>query len=236
MPLRHSILPIPCSTEAPLPRSFGGFAEALKRRDEFHGVVSFSHFVPRLEVNPEKRYLIPSSLAKARPWEGHNASSLYPPYPPKKKMLDPGVAEGAWYDEWTSHTLLSLSLQAVGSLHLKKRVEEPPSWRLGRCHSASPLGEFGDPSVSEKKKHENSVAQLLKDGLSRCPIVFEHFRGNHVLAPGKGGFDSSQCVDPHPPGWALRLKPDVHIFGHTHFGARAGEGQATDSLHVPKFP
>lgn len=66
-----------------------GFAEALKRRDEFHGVVSFSHFVPRLEVNPEKRYLIPSSLAKA-----------------------------------------------VGSLHLKKRVEElkPDVHIFGHTH------------------------------------------------------------------------------------------------------
>eukprot|EP00438_Fugacium_kawagutii_P006735 Skav219147 [mRNA] locus=scaffold1574:769190:775357:+ [translate_table: standard] len=42
-----------------------GFAEVLERRDEFHGVVSFSHFVPRIELNPEKRYLIPSTLAKA---------------------------------------------------------------------------------------------------------------------------------------------------------------------------
>eukprot|EP00435_Cladocopium_sp_Y103_P015782 s551_g3.t2 len=66
-----------------------GFAEALKRRDEFHGIVSFSHFVPRLEVNPEKRYLIPSSLAKA-----------------------------------------------VGSLHLKKRVDElkPDVHIFGHTH------------------------------------------------------------------------------------------------------
>lgn len=40
----------------------------MQRRDEFQAVVSFSHFVPRIELNPEKRYLIPSSLAKAVAW------------------------------------------------------------------------------------------------------------------------------------------------------------------------
>ncbi|CAK9004276.1 Parkin coregulated gene protein-like [Durusdinium trenchii] len=41
------------------------FQNVMQRRDEFQAVVSFSHFVPRIELNPEKRYLIPSSLAKA---------------------------------------------------------------------------------------------------------------------------------------------------------------------------
>ncbi|CAJ1358425.1 unnamed protein product [Effrenium voratum] len=41
-----------------------GFAEVLARRKDFQ-VLSFSHFLPRIELNPEKRYLIPSCLAKA---------------------------------------------------------------------------------------------------------------------------------------------------------------------------
>mmetsp|Transcript_46147 Transcript_46147/g.137940 ORF Transcript_46147/g.137940 Transcript_46147/m.137940 type:complete len:625 (-) Transcript_46147:61-1935(-) len=39
--------------------------ELLKFRSEQDAVLSFSHFVPRLEANPEKRYLIPPCLAKA---------------------------------------------------------------------------------------------------------------------------------------------------------------------------
>lgn len=47
------------------PFNLGGFAAAMKRRDEVRGIISFSHFLPKMELNPEKRYLIPSSLAKA---------------------------------------------------------------------------------------------------------------------------------------------------------------------------
>ncbi|CAE7607267.1 Pacrg [Symbiodinium natans] len=43
----------------------GGFAEAVSRKDEFDAVISFSHFVPQLELVPEKRYLIPACLTKA---------------------------------------------------------------------------------------------------------------------------------------------------------------------------
>lgn len=39
--------------------------ELLERREGHDAVLSFSHFVPRLEVNPEKIYLIPPVLAKA---------------------------------------------------------------------------------------------------------------------------------------------------------------------------
>ncbi|CAE7439971.1 Pacrg [Symbiodinium microadriaticum] len=42
-----------------------GYAEALARQEEFDAVISFSHFVPRLELVPEKRYLIPACLSKA---------------------------------------------------------------------------------------------------------------------------------------------------------------------------
>ncbi|CAE8605292.1 unnamed protein product [Polarella glacialis] len=40
------------------------WSELLKRRQGFSEVISFSHFLPRLEVNPEKRYLTHPNLAK----------------------------------------------------------------------------------------------------------------------------------------------------------------------------
>merc|ERR1712232_1237526 len=39
--------------------------ELIDRKTEQDSMLTFSHFVPRLEVNPEKRYLIPPCLAKA---------------------------------------------------------------------------------------------------------------------------------------------------------------------------
>ena len=182
-------MPIPCSTEAPLPRS-RGFAEALKRRDEFHGVVSFSHFVPRLEVNPEKRYLIPSSLAKARP-KGTD-SSLYPPYPKKKMPGSLGLQKEREMSGLVSHPSVA-EFAGRGLIAFEETGRRASKLKTGPLpFSFTTGGVWAIHQSVRKKKHESSVAQLLKDGLSRCPIVFEHFRGNHVLAPGKGGFDSSQ--------------------------------------------
>lgn len=39
--------------------------ELISRRESCNGAISFSHFVPRIELNPEKRYLTAPQLAKA---------------------------------------------------------------------------------------------------------------------------------------------------------------------------
>ena len=47
-------------------RSLGGYAEALARQEEFDAVISFSHFVPRLELEPESKFRLRVICGKLR--------------------------------------------------------------------------------------------------------------------------------------------------------------------------
>ena len=45
--------------------SFNKAVEELRASHPSAPLITFSHFLPRIELNPEKRYLLPPTLAKA---------------------------------------------------------------------------------------------------------------------------------------------------------------------------
>jgi Icc-related predicted phosphoesterase len=101
----------------------------------------------------------------------------------------------------------------------------PPTLNHSDDSIASKLDSMNDERIQERDAKEQEQLRKLFDGVRECGdvvISFSHFLPRIELLPEKRYLrrpSLAKLVGSPPLGQRLQqLKPDLHIFGHTHFG------------------